>query len=110
MVTRQRRQSRFSRLGMPAITLAFLGYFAFHAFHGYYGIWAGDRMEAEAARLSEQLTAVKRDRAEFERRVKLLRSESLDADLVDVDARRSLNRLRADEVVILMGAAEEPFN
>ena len=107
MVTRQRRQSRLNRLWMPLLTVAFLGYFAFHAFHGYYGIWAMDRLEIEAKRLSVELESLKLEHAEFERRVMLLRSEKLDADMVDVQARAALNRLRADEVVIKISAAQQ---
>ncbi len=110
MITRQRRQSPFGRLWMPLITTAFLGYFGFHAFHGYYGIWARDRLEAEAGRLSVELAALVRDHAEFERRVMLLRSEKLDADMVDVEARSALNRLRADEIVIRPGAIQQRFD
>lgn len=100
MVTRQRRQSVLNRLWMPLITAAFLGYFGYHAFYGYYGLLSRDRLEAEAAMLSRQLEALERQRAEYERRVEMLRSEKLDADLVDVEARQALNRIRPDEVVI----------
>jgi cell division protein FtsB len=107
MVTRQHRKSRLSRLWMPLLTIAFLGYFGFHAFHGYYGIWAMDRLKIEGDRLSEQLAQLKREHADFERRVMLLRTEKLDADMVDVEARASLNRIRADEIVIRLGALQQ---
>jgi cell division protein FtsB len=107
MVTRQRRQSRLRRLWMPLLTIAFLGYFGFHAFHGYYGIWAMDRLEAEGDRLSEELSKLKLEHADFERHVMLLRSEKLDADMVDVLARSALNRIRPDEVVIKLGTPQQ---
>ena len=104
MVTRHRRQSPLNRVWMPLITAAFLGYFGFHAFNGYYGIWAMDRLEVEAQRLSVELETLKREHADFERRAALLRSDKLDADMVDVEARSALNRLRPDEIVIRPGA------
>ncbi len=107
MVTRQRRQSRLNRLWMPLLTIAFLGYFGFHAFHGYYGIWAMDRLEIEGDRLSTELSRLKREHADFERRVTLLRSQKLDADMVDVQARAALNRIRSDEVVIKRAASQQ---
>ena len=107
MVTRQRRQSRLNRLWMPLITAAFLGYFGFHAFNGYYGIWAKDRLEGETKRLASELETLKRERIEFERRVDLLRTDKLDADMVDVEARAALNRLRPDEIVIKTGALQQ---
>ena len=107
MITRQRRQSLLGRLWMPLITTAFLGYFGFHAFNGYYGIWSRDRLEAEAARLSFDLEQLKDDRGKIERRVNILRSDNLDADLVDIEARAALNRLRPDEVVIRFDAPKQ---
>ena len=100
MVTRHRRKSMLNRLWMPLITAAFLGYFGYHAFHGYYGIISRERLAAEAVMLSEQLEKRKQEHARYERRVEMLRSESLDADLVDVAARQALNRIRPDEVVL----------
>jgi cell division protein FtsB len=92
---------------MPLITAAFLSYFGFHAFNGYYGIWAMDRLEGETKRLAPELETLKRERTEFERRVVLLRTDNLDADIVDVEARAALNRLRPDEVVIKTGAFQQ---
>ena len=106
MVTRQRRQSVLSRLWMPIVTLAFLGYFGFHAFNGFYGIWSMDRLEADASRLTTELAALKHEHANFERRVEMLRSDNIDADIVDVEARAALNRLRSDEVVIMLSAPQ----
>lgn len=102
MVTRQRRQSTLNRLWMPLITAAFLGYFGYHAFNGYYGILSRDRLEAEAESLSRKLEALKQERADYELRVQMLRSDGLDADLIDVEARRALDRIRPDEVVLRM--------
>jgi cell division protein FtsB len=107
MITRQRRQSLLGRLWMPLITAVFLGYFGFHAFNGYYGIWSRDRLEAEAARLSIDLDQLKQEHAEIEHRVTMLRADNLDADLVDVEARAALNRIRSDEVVINFGRIQQ---
>src|SRR5262249_36416364 len=107
MITRQRRQSPLRRLWMPLLTVAFLGYFSFHTFNGAYGKWAFDRMRAQAAGLESQLAALKREREGREKRVSFLRPESLDADLVDGEARTQLNVLRRDEVVLSMGAAQQ---
>jgi len=100
MVTRQRRQSALNRLWMPLITAAFLGYFGFHAFNGYYGIWSRDRLELDAARLTLQVDGLKQLHGDLEKRVAVLRSDNLDADIVDIQARSALNRIRLDEIVL----------
>jgi cell division protein FtsB len=107
MVTRQRRRSALNRLWMPLITAAFLGYFGYHAFNGYYGILSRDRLEAEVAMLKHELERLKLERAGYERRVELLHADRLDADMVDVEARRALNRIRSDEVVLRLDARQQ---
>jgi cell division protein FtsB len=108
MITRQRRQTTLSRLWMPLLTAAFLGYFGYHAFSGAFGKWSMDRMKTEAAGLESQLATLTKERTDLERRVALLRPESLDADVVDMEARTQLNMLRPDEVVISFGATQHP--
>ena len=107
MMTRQHRQSPLRRLWMPLLTAAFLGYFGFHTFNGSYGKWALDRMVVQAAALDSQLADLKRERTELQKRVSFLRPESLDADMVDVEARTQLNVLRPDELVVSLGAAQQ---
>jgi cell division protein FtsB len=107
MITHQHRRSPLRRLWMPLITAAFLGYFGFHTFNGSYGKWALDRMQAQAAALDAELADLKRERAQLEKQVSFLRPESLDADMVDVEARTQLNVLRPDEVVVSLGATQQ---
>jgi cell division protein FtsB len=107
MVTRQARPSPFRRLWLPLITAAFLGYFGFHAFHGSYGFFAMQRLEAEAEGLRANLQKLKAERTALNRKVATLRPDSLDADIVDIEARSALNMLRPDEVVISFGATQQ---
>ena len=100
MTTRQYSHSRLRRLILPALAAVYLGYFGFWAFHGYYGIWAKTRLEGEAARLDTELADLSARRLALERHVILLRSESVDQDMLDEQARQALNLLRPDEVVL----------
>jgi len=106
MITRHRRKSPLSRLWLPMLAALFLGYFGYHAFNGSYGLWSLDRLEEEGATLKAQLDKLKAERAAIERRVAYLKPDSLDADVVDTEARMSLNLLRPDEVVISFGAVQ----
>ena len=107
MITRQHKKSFLRRLWLPLLTIGFLSYFGYHAFNGAFGIWAMDRLEADAARLTVELDAVKQERQTMERRVASVRPESLDADVIDVQARSALSLMRPDEVVISLGAAQQ---
>lgn len=106
MITRHRRKSPLNRLWVPVFAVLFLAYFGYHAFTGSYGLWSLDRLEAEAETLKAQLDTLKAERAVIERRVAFLKPDSLDADVVDTEARMSLNLLRPDEVVISFGAVQ----
>lgn len=107
MFTRQRRHSPIRWIWLPLITVAFLGYFGYHAFNGSYGIPALERMEAETANLKKQLEKLRSERAALEKKVSYLNPDSLDADILDIEARASLNLLRPDEVVISFGAVQQ---
>jgi cell division protein FtsB len=105
-MTRHRRKSALSRLWLPLIAALFLAYFGYHAFTGSYGLWSLEKLEAQAETLRMQLEALKAERAEIEHRVAFLKPDSLDADVIDTEARMSLNLLRPDEVVISFGAVQ----
>ncbi len=107
MITRHRKKSVLRRLWMPLLTIGILGYFGYHAFSGSFGIWAMDRLEADGARLTVERDKLAAERAELERQVASVRPSSLDADVVDLEARHALNMMRADEVVISLGAAQQ---
>jgi cell division protein FtsB len=91
---------------VPLLAIMFLGYFGYHAFTGSYGLWSLDRLGVEAETLKAQLETLKAERAEIERQVAFLKPDSLDADVIDTEARTSLNLLRPDEVVISFGAVQ----
>jgi cell division protein FtsB len=92
---------------MPLLTVGILGYFGYHAFTGFYGVWSHERLESSAVRLQAELDALQAERAILERKVIALRSDRLDPDMVDVEARLALNRIRPDEVVIQLGAPQQ---
>ena len=107
MITRQHTKSPLRRLWMPLVTAGFLGYFGYHAFSGSFGIWAMDRLNADAAHLSVERDQLKAERETLEKRVATVRPGSLDADVVDMEARMALNVMRPDEVLIQMSAPQQ---
>lgn len=101
MWTRQHKQRNTGRLIVPVISVAFLSYFGFHAFNGEYGIYSKYRFESRHAALEAEYEQVKAERMRLERRVLLLHDGTLEKDMLDEQARRSLNLAHADEVVIM---------
>jgi len=100
---RVRRHSAFRlrRVILPALAAAYLGYFGFHAFNGTYGLIASAEFVKEAGDLEAELAELRAQNAELERHVALLRSDNLDPDMLDEQARSALNMIGPNEVVII---------
>ena len=91
MVSRKRLHGFFTGLGLYVVAMLLIGYFAINAYTGKYGLRAQQDLDEEHARLSRELDQLKRERASWERRVELLKSDGLDPDMTDERARSILN-------------------
>jgi|TARA_Y100001933_G_scaffold235822_1_gene257286 cell division protein FtsB len=99
--TRYRKKTLRQRLAAPVIAFALIGYFGFHALNGELGLVGKARIEHRYAELEKELSQLTAERRELERRVALLRPESLDPDMIDERARASLNVVQPQELAIL---------
>lgn len=86
---------------VPILVAAYLGYFGFHAISGTYGLRAHAQLEAEEILLEQQLAELREQKDELEDRAALIRPDGLDPDMLDELARRSLNVIAPNEVVLL---------
>ena len=102
MVTRKRLHSFFTALGLYAIAVLFVGYFAANAFSGNHGLRAKQQLDEQIAELSGELGRTQQERAQWERRVSLLRSDRLDPDLLDERARAELQYIHPREVTLIL--------
>jgi len=102
MATRQRKKSVWTRFVMPVITIAFLTYFGYHSFVGDYGVLGRIRFERQAVQLQAELTDLRQRRKKLERKVVLLRPQSLDPDMIDERARVNLNLVHRNEITIFL--------
>jgi len=91
MVTRRRLRSALTALGLYLAAALLIGYFGVNAFTGNHGLNARQNIDLQIAQLSGELAAVKAERVVWERRVSLLKSDSLDPDLLDERARALLD-------------------
>ncbi len=93
-------KSRLRGLIVPACSIAITFYFAYHVFYGNHGILAWQSLETQAADLDRDLNRVKRERLALEKKVQLLRPESIDPDLLDERVRATLNFAHANDVIL----------
>lgn len=76
------------------------GYLVWGASKGDRGLNAKARYDVEAAQMQAQLAELQAERERWRRRVDAMRSESVDRDLLDQEARAVLDRVGKDDVVI----------
>lgn len=87
------------------------GYFVWHGINGQRGLKAGEEYAERLAELDREHAGLVAERKQWERRIALLRGETIDADMLDEQARVTLGRVHHNEVVILApqtGRREEP--
>ncbi|MBF9232562.1 FtsB family cell division protein [Microvirga alba] len=103
MVVRRRARKILIPLLVYSVSAGVVGYFVHHAHSGARGIEAREQFEAQAAGLTRELDAVKTERADWERRIALLRNDQIDRDLLEERARIMLGRVHRNDLVIIMG-------
>ena len=74
MVTRKRLRSFLTALGLYVTAALLVGYFGVNAFSGNRGLKAKQDIDQQMATLSAELDHLKLERAQWERRVSLLKS------------------------------------
>jgi cell division protein FtsB len=102
MVTRRRLRSFFTALGLYAVAALFVAYFAANAFSGNHGLRAKQQLDEQIAEFAAELRGAEMERAQWERRVSLLRSDALDADLLDERARAELHYVHPRDVTLML--------
>ena len=91
MVTRKRLRSFLTALGLYVLAALLIGYFGVNAYSGDRGLKAKEDIDRQIASLTADLDRLKLERAQWERRVALLRASKLDPDMLDEQARALLD-------------------
>lgn len=99
MVSRPRFKSFLTGVALYAMAAAVIGYFGVNAYTGRYGLNARADLDQEIIALTSELARLKRDRAEQEQRVALLRAGSIDPDMLDERVRFNLDFAGSRDVV-----------
>jgi cell division protein FtsB len=86
---------------LPLIVMSLTVYFAYFAIYGKHGLVSWLRLHDMIEVRQAELERVKSEHQALERRVRLLRPDSVDPDLLEEQARARLGLSEPDEVVIL---------
>ena len=99
MVREIRRRAR--QIAPQVLFACIAGYFAYHAVQGERGLLAYVQLQQQLDQAKAVDQELDSQRAELEQKVKLLRPDSLDPDMLEERAREVLNYTREDEVVVM---------
>ena len=103
MVVRKRARKILIPLALYSVSGLVVGYFVHHAHSGARGLEAKRQLKTQAHEISAELETLKTERAEWERRIALLRSDQIDRDLLEEQARTMLGRVHRNDLVIITG-------
>lgn len=101
MVVRTRLHAILGALALYLLAGLLIGYFGFNAFSGNRGLKAKQELAAQLDTLTAELAVLRAERNEWQRRTALLRSESLDPDMLDERARAMLDYVHSRDLVLL---------
>lgn len=88
-------------LGFALVAISLVAYFGYFAIYGNHGLVNWMRLQEQIELKQSALEQVREERLALEHRVRLLRPESVDPDLLEEQARSRLGLSGSDEVVIL---------
>lgn len=108
MVSRTRLRTVLTALGLYCMAALLIGYFGIHAYTGNHGLKAKQDLLLQLGELSTEVVQLKAERTHWERRVVLLRSDSVDPDMLDERARAMLDYVHPRDLVLLGKPAVVP--
>ena len=106
-IARQLRRQLKSIVG-PAIGLTLSVYFGYHLVEGDRGLIAWVRLNQQIREAQAEAAQIHTEREAQDQRVSLLRTEHLDPDMLDEQARSALNLIGSNEIVILKDEPAKP--
>ena len=106
MVSHRRRRTILTALGLYLFAALFIGYFAVNAFTGNHGLRAYQDLDKQFATMQTDLDGLKVERARWEHRVSLLRSDKIDPDMLDERARAILGYVDPRDLTLLVHPRE----
>ncbi len=91
---------RVKRMTGPMFGCLLASYFVYHSLQGDHGVLAWRQLDLLITEAEGRLNELETRRDALERRVHMLRPDSLDADMVEEQGRRMLNFSHPDDVIL----------
>jgi cell division protein FtsB len=98
---RRPRKRQLSKWILPIISMAVLIYFSYHLIEGNHGWRAWRTLEQDIEISQKELEDLKEKEDEITNKVTLLRSDSLDEDMLDERVRAMLGNAKESEIIVI---------
>jgi cell division protein FtsB len=108
MVTRRRLRSFLNAFALYALAALLIGYFGVNAYNGDRGLKAKEDIDRQMATLTAELNRLKAEQGQWERRIALLKSDDLDPDMLDEQARTLLDYADPRDVTLMLNRTSLP--
>lgn len=92
---------RSTKLILPIVSIILTLYFAYHLIQGDHGWLAWKKMESQLQESRSKLETLNQEKEAWENRVKLMRPETLDPDMLDERVRHVLGNVKENEVLVI---------
>ncbi len=102
MVIHTRLRAILFPLALYAVSGGIGSYFVWHAMNGERGEKTRIANKAKIRALNEDLAGLRKERADWDRRVAMMQTTAVDRDLLEEETRLTLGRLHRNELVILL--------
>jgi cell division protein FtsB len=108
MVTRKRLRRILTALALYALVALLIGYFGVNAYSGDRGLKAKEDIDRQMTALTAELDRLKTEQARWERRIALLKSDDLDPDMLDEQARLLLDYADPHDLTLMLSRPTVP--
>ncbi len=95
-------------LSLYTVAGVMAAYFIWHGVNGQRGLKIGEEFEQKLEQLRFERNLLKLQRMHWESRLALIKGETVDADILEEEARKRLGRAHRNDVVIFLPAAGAP--
>lgn len=95
-------------LSLYTVAGVMAAYFIWHGVNGQRGLKIGEEYEQKLEQLRFERNLLKLQRMHWESRLALIKGETVDADILEEEARKRLGRAHKNDVVIFLTAPGAP--
>jgi cell division protein FtsB len=100
MVIRRKYRAVLIPLALYCVSGVSVAFFSWHAVNGERGLKARAEYERRIAGLTGELDQLRAEKAAWQRRTALMRTDAVDRDLLEEEARQMLGRVSKRDLVI----------